>query len=169
MSSKLENNYAQTSGTEDKPFVRFNTHQIPKQHNRWEIVNPSLRMPSEYFQAKADLKTGNVMGRYHNTQSKVPFNCPQELSTLHDTSNPRIPPFTTLDTHQDQTRLIKCKTSTPRIDNYPLDTISEQNIKRPPMIQSPIQQSVDSQIQDLDNTPKCKQHVLKKINLRSPT
>ena len=78
-----------------------------------EIEKPPWRMPSGYFQAKLDLSTGNVTGIYYNTQSKVTFSCPQELSTLHEISNPRIPPFTSLDTHQDQTRLTKCKTSTP--------------------------------------------------------
>ena len=40
------------------------------------------------------------------------------------------------------------QTSTPKIDNNPLDTMSEQNIKRPPMTQTPIYQNVDRQIQD---------------------
>ena len=49
-------------------------------------------MPSGYFQAKADLKIGNVTGRYYNTEPKVIFHCPQELATLHEMN---------LDTHQD--------------------------------------------------------------------
>ena len=64
-------------------------------------------MPSDYFQAKVDLKPGNVTERYYSTQPRESFNCLQELSTLHEMSNPRIPPFISLDTHQDQTRLIK--------------------------------------------------------------
>ena len=70
-------------------------------------------------------------------------------------SNPKIPPFTSLDTHQDQTRLTKCKTSIPRIDNNQLDTMPGQYIERPLINQTHIQQK-DRQIQDLDSTPKSK-------------
>ena len=76
-----------------------------------------MRMPSGYFQIKADIKTGNVTGGYYNTQPKVTFHCQQELSTLQETKNPRIQPCTNLDTHQDQMRLTKSKPSTSRLDD----------------------------------------------------
>ena len=76
-----------------------------------------MRMPSGYFQEKADLKSGNVTERFYNTLPKETFHCPQELSTLHEMKNPRIPADTNLDMYQNQMRLTKCETSTPRIDN----------------------------------------------------
>ena len=76
-----------------------------------------MRMPSWYFQAKADLKTGNVTGRYYYTQPTVTFHCPQECSTLHEMKNPRILPYPNLGTHQEQMRFTKSKTFTPRLDS----------------------------------------------------
>ena len=114
-----------------------------------------MRMPSGYFQEKADLKLGYLTGRYYNTQPKVAFHCPQELFTLHEMKNIRTPPYTNLDTHQDQMRLTKCKSSTPRVDNNQLDAMPGQNIERPFISQTPVQHK-DRQIQDLDSTPKYK-------------
>ena len=45
------------------------------------------------------------------------------------------------------------------IDNNQLHTMPEQKIKRPPMTQTPIQQNVDRQIQDLGSTKKNPNHV----------
>ena len=66
------------------------------------------------------LSYDSVTGRYYHKQPKVNFNCPQELYTLYEMSNPRIPPFISLEIHQDQTRSTKSKTSTLRIDNNKL-------------------------------------------------
>ena len=89
-----------------------------------------MRMPSGYFQAKADIKTGNVMGRYYNTQTAITCHCPQEILGLHDTKDARLP-YTNLDTYLGQMRLIKSETSTPTLDTYQLEMMPEQNNERP--------------------------------------
>ena len=54
---KLEDNHEPPSETEDKP-VRFSTHQSSDYHNKQEIENSPIRMPSGYGQTKANLKQG---------------------------------------------------------------------------------------------------------------
>ena len=108
-----------------------------------------------------------MTGRYYNTQPDVTFHCSQGLSTLHEMKNTRIQPYTNLDTHQDQLRLTKTKTSTPRLDNNQLDTMLGQNIERHLINQSPVQHK-DRQLQNLDSMPKYKWWDLRKTDLMNP-
>ena len=82
-----------------------------------------LKNTFKLFQAKADFQTGNVTGSYDNTHSKITFNCPQEPLISCEKSNQEILLLTSLDSHQDQTRSAKCKTSTPKADSDKLDKI----------------------------------------------
>ena len=63
------------------------THQVPNYHDRLEIENPTLRVPSGYFQSKAALQTGNVIGSYYNTKPKVTFDYPHDPQTSCKKSN----------------------------------------------------------------------------------
>ena len=84
----MESNDEQLQNTEYKAFVRsFMVYQAPNYHNRQETENPTLRVPSGYFQAKANLQTGNVIGSHYNMQSKVTFDCPGDPKTFHNKSN----------------------------------------------------------------------------------
>ena len=83
---KLEDNYEPSLGTEKKPLVNFNTHQVPDYHDEQEIDISPMGMLSGYFQARANLKTGNKTGIYYNTQPTVTSQYPQEISTVHDST-----------------------------------------------------------------------------------
>ena len=54
-------------------------------------------------------------GNYYNTQSRVTFTFQQDPQTSGEKSNQRILSLTSLDPHQDQTRLTKCETSTRKL------------------------------------------------------
>ena len=58
-------------------------------------------------------------------------------------SNQRIQSLTSLDQHHDQTRSTKCETSIPKADSNQLNTISGQNIERPLITETSLQQDVD--------------------------
>ena len=115
-------------------------------------------MPSGYFQAKADLQMGNVIKSYYNTKPEVTFNYLQDPHTSHEKSNWKIPSFTKLDLHQDETSVTKYETATPKINSNQSDTIPRQNIERPHLPQfgaeilPPVQQHIGRQIGDLDST-----------------
>ena len=63
--------------TDYKHFVRsFMEYQAPNYHDRQEIENPTLGVPSGYFQLKDNLQTGNVIVEsYYNVQPRVTFDC----------------------------------------------------------------------------------------------
>ena len=103
---------------------------------------------------KADLQTGNVIGSHYNTQPRISFNYPWYPQTSYKKSNQGTPPLTSLDPHQDQTSVAKCKTSTPKINNNKLDTISGHNIEEPYLTQTPLHQDIDRQTHDMDNIMK---------------
>ena len=65
--------------------------QVPNYHDRLDIENPTLRLSSGHFQAKADLQTGNVTGSNYNTKPKVTFNYPQDTQTSHENRSIWIP------------------------------------------------------------------------------
>ena len=89
---KRESNDKQLQDTDYKHLVRsFMAYQAPNYHKRQEIENPTLRVPSGYFQAKTNLQTGNVIGSYYNTQPRVTFDNPWDLQTSCEKSNQRIP------------------------------------------------------------------------------
>ena len=74
---KIESNDEQLQDADYKHFVRsFEAYQVTNCHDRQEIENHTLRVPSEFFQAKANLQTGNVIGSYYSTQITVTFDCP---------------------------------------------------------------------------------------------
>ena len=50
MSSKLEDNYEQTLWRENKPFVRFNIHQVPDFHDEQEIEKSPMRTTPRQMQ-----------------------------------------------------------------------------------------------------------------------
>ena len=52
------------------------TEQTPHFYDGWRSENPTIRVPSGYFQAHANLQTGNVTECYYNTHSKITFDCP---------------------------------------------------------------------------------------------
>ena len=73
----MESHDEQLQDADYKHFVRsFIAYQIPNYHNRPEIENPTVRVPSGYFQVKAALQTGNVIVSYCKTQPRVTFNWP---------------------------------------------------------------------------------------------
>ena len=64
----MKSNDEQLQDTDYKPFVRFfMAYQAPNYHDKQEIDNPTLRVPSGYFHVEANLQTGNVIGNYYNT------------------------------------------------------------------------------------------------------
>ena len=81
---KLENNYESIVDIENKPSVRFNTHPVPDYHDEQEMEISPMKMPSGYFQARANLRMGNVTGRYYNTQPMITSHYSQVYSTVHD-------------------------------------------------------------------------------------
>ena len=53
----MESKNEQLQDTHYKPFIRsFMDYQAPNYHDRLEIENCTLRVPSEYFQVKANLQ-----------------------------------------------------------------------------------------------------------------
>ena len=71
---KMESKKLQLQETDNKPFVRSNmTEEAPNYYN---IQDSTLRVPSGYVQAKANLQTGSVTGCYYNTQSRVKVDYP---------------------------------------------------------------------------------------------
>ena len=93
-------------------------------------------MLSGYFQAKANLKTGNVTGRYYSKQPAITSHHPQEISTVHDMKDTRKQPHTNSDTSQGQIKLVNSQTSTPRLEANQFNTMLEHNIARPLINQS---------------------------------
>ena len=80
----MQSNDEQLQDTDYKPFIGpVMAHQTPNYHDRQEIENPTLRVPSGYFQVRANLQNWNVIGSYCNVQSRVTFNCPQDIQTSH--------------------------------------------------------------------------------------
>ena len=101
---KIESNDEQLQDIDYKPFVRcFMAYHTPNYLERQERENLTSRVPSRYFQVKANLQTGNVIGIYYNTQPRVMFDCCQDPKTSCEKSNQRIPPLTSLDPHKGQT------------------------------------------------------------------
>ena len=73
---KMESHDEQLQDADYKSFVRsFMAHQVPNYHVRQNIENPTLKVPLGYFQVKANLQTGNVIGCYYNMQPGVTFDC----------------------------------------------------------------------------------------------
>ena len=152
---KMERNNTQLQEGDYKPFVRsFMAHQEPNYLNRQEIENPTLRVPSGYFQVKADLQTRILIGTYYNTQPRVTFDCLKILRFLAKRVTQKIPSLTSLDPHQDQTSVTKGETSTPKTNSNQLDIIPGPTLERPYLTQTLLQQNIGRQIQEIDSTTK---------------